>query len=241
MAYKFHGSYIDEFKRVSDALYDLAVESGLDVDVPLEGWTMSHLISHLANVYHRMNLRVGATEPPQFADQHHTGAEALARFQGTRDALIERLAQVDSNVHCWNWTGSNQNKHWIERRIAHETAIHLLDALASIDTSRAAEYTFDDEFAIDGVEEFRETFLARLEKEFEGPVDDVTIRLTADDSSFSEAFTIGKNHIHHSPHHTDADFEYTSSPSNLYKFVWNRWRSDGDNEASQLWKRYVTV
>ncbi|MDA8197412.1 MAG: maleylpyruvate isomerase N-terminal domain-containing protein [Actinomycetota bacterium] len=241
MAYKFHGSYIEEFQRVSDALYALAVESGLDADVPLEGWTMSHLISHLANVYHRMNLRIGATEPPKAPDINHTGAEALERYLITRDALIARLAQVDSNTHCWNWTGMNQNKHWIERRIAHETAIHLLDALASIDVKRAAEYTFDDTFSIDGVEEFRETFLARLENDFKGPDHDITIRLTADDSSFSEAFTIGKNHIHHSPHRTVADIEYISSPSNLYKFVWNRWTSDGENEASAIWKKYVTV
>ncbi|MDA8277037.1 MAG: maleylpyruvate isomerase N-terminal domain-containing protein [Actinomycetota bacterium] len=241
MAYKFHGSFIDEFQRMSDELYNLAIESGLDADIPLEGWTMSHLISHLSNVYHRMNLRIGATESPQFTDQYHTGAEAISRFKATRDALVQRLTEVDSATHCWNWTGSNQNKHWIERRIAHETAIHLLDALASIDISKAAHYSFDGNFAIDGVEEFRETFLARLEKDFKGPESDVTIRLTADDSSFSEAFTIGQHHIHHATSHTNADFEYISSPSNLYKFVWNRWLSDGDNEASMLWKAYVTV
>ncbi|MFJ1762370.1 maleylpyruvate isomerase family mycothiol-dependent enzyme [Amycolatopsis sp. NPDC088138] len=103
-------------------------------------WTVHDLVAHIASVY---GFAVGVTldrpvkpEPPADWD------DVLGWWDGQRLALREVLAR-------------NPGTPW-GRRMAHETAIHRLDAESALED--VPKTRFSPEFANDGIDEFL-TFL----------------------------------------------------------------------------------
>jgi uncharacterized protein (TIGR03083 family) len=135
--------------------------SSADPSAPVpdcEGWDVSSLVGHVGAV-HRMVLdwtrtgrrRAGwATAPP--AD------DLLAWYrQGWQD-LVAHLRDQGPGTVVPTWSPNDDTASFWHRRMAHETAIHALDAHRAAGTEQS--WTASDAVAADGVDEALRVFLA---------------------------------------------------------------------------------
>ncbi len=166
----------------------------LDAPVPsCPAWTVAELLAHVGRVHRWVEemVRTGATRrgrfpdpppPEQLPDWYEEG---LALLTGT-------LEQVDPDDMVWNWMAlaPAPARFW-PRRMAHETAVHRWDAENAVADPRP----FDQELALDGIEEYLDIVSFVLEKE--APVHTLsgTLGLQATDTSFARTLTLSPTNI----------------------------------------------
>ncbi len=135
---------------VADADLDLAVPS-------CPGWTLRDLASHLGGV-HRWAEGAVATGAPGDAPIGPYGRFALhAWFVDGSTRLVERLSTTDPDSPTWTFGPHPRVVSFWVRRQAHETSMHLGDALRALGRGVA----LDPSFAADGVDEVVGVFFPR--------------------------------------------------------------------------------
>ena len=133
--------------------------------------------------------------------------------------------------------------------MAHETAIHSLDAtLASMATSPIDfNAYFERNFASDGIAEFMEIFLVRPEARHGNDLENKTLFLQATDQPATDwtiALTADSASASATP--TRADTSIRGTASAIYGWLWNRVPSEhllitGDHEVVERWKTEISV
>ncbi len=179
--------YRSAFQRDVAALAAAARE-GLDAPVPsCPGWSVATLVSHLtAQVYAawttRVRLRPRADVihgyedldlPARYqdwfmADEKDPRAappDLVDLFEQTAARLEEVLWAVapDEPVHAW-WA-TNKTAGSVQRRMAHETAIHRWD----VQLAHGQPTPIEPEIAVDGVDEIFDVFLVANRARGENP------------------------------------------------------------------------
>jgi uncharacterized protein (TIGR03083 family) len=157
-------------------------------------WTTSDLVWHIGEVHDFWGwvVRERASAPDAYVDPARPSAglpaaqafTALATFAGERAAELHRvLAATDASTPVWTWTPQH-DVDWVVRRMAHETAVHRVDA----EHAAGRDHRLPAELAADGIDEFLEYFF---------------------DLATDEAAPLsGSVHLHC----TDADGEWTIRP-----------------------------
>ena len=122
-------SYLEAIRRESVALADAAALS-LDPAVPsCPGWTVRDVVGHTGAVQRhkeqivrerRLDGAVDLVEPPQDG--------LMEWFRAGSELLLETLANTDPSVPVYSWHNADQSVGFWYRRMAHETAIHRVDA-----------------------------------------------------------------------------------------------------------------
>ncbi|MGW4526100.1 maleylpyruvate isomerase family mycothiol-dependent enzyme [Amycolatopsis sp. NPDC004378] len=120
----------------ADGLKRAALKAGPATPIPnCPNWTVHDLVAHVASVH---ALAVGLTlGKPGESDPPASWDDVLGWWDGQRLALREALLR-------------NPESPW-GRRMAHETAIHRLDAESALEDGTTR---FSPEFANDGIDEF---------------------------------------------------------------------------------------
>lgn len=136
-----------------EGLRAAAVAAGPDAPVPTcPRWTVHRLVGHLGRVYSWVtgaiadpaNRDIAAEYPPQ------TWEALLHWWDSQHDALVEAFG-TDPAAPAWvPYARYEQCVASWARRMAHETAVHRLDAEQATSARRAV---FDPEFAADGIDE----------------------------------------------------------------------------------------
>ncbi|GLY41033.1 hypothetical protein Amsp01_070560 [Amycolatopsis sp. NBRC 101858] len=140
----------------ADALKRAALTAGPAARVPnCPKWTVHDLVAHIALVHCfaiglAMNRPAKPAPPPDWED-------LLGWWDGQRLALREALGQDPGSPAYSPYPGFDVTVGDWTRRMAHETAIHRLDAESALE--EAPETRFSPEFANDGIDEFL-TYLA---------------------------------------------------------------------------------
>jgi uncharacterized protein (TIGR03083 family) len=158
-------------------------------------WTTADLVWHIGEVHDFWGwiVRERALDPDTYEDPTRPGAPlpvdeafaAVATFASERAAELHRvLTDTDPSTEVWTWTPQH-DVAWVIRRMAHETAVHRVDA----EHAAGGEHRLAPELAADGVDEFLEFFFP----------------LTAAETPP----LAGSVHLHC----TDADGEWTVRPS----------------------------
>ena len=121
------------------------------------GWDLSDLVWHIGVVHHFWqdvvaghHLDVSAYEQPDRPPADELVGWARARH----GELIETLSNADPSDPAWTWC-DDKTVGFIQRRIAHETALHRWDASTAIGESTRVTAAL----ASDGVAEFVEHLL----------------------------------------------------------------------------------
>jgi uncharacterized protein (TIGR03083 family) len=175
----------------------LAAVRGADPQARVPGcpdWTVADLVWHVGEVHDFWGwiVRERATDPyryvePQRPDGRLPADEALAAlctFASERAAELHRvLSETEPATAVWSWAPQH-DVAWVRRRMAHETAVHRLDA----EHAAGRDHRMAPELAADGIDEFLEYFFP----------------LAAPDA----AVLAGSVHLHC----TDADGEWTVRP-----------------------------
>lgn len=156
MASEFH---LKIFRGQAAAFRAAALQAGPDTTVSTcEGWDVLRLVRHLARVYASIRLALG-TEPdgdrPEVPRPPTEFDDAITWWDERFAELAETLSTMDPDRPVWAFFAGGTPAAWA-RRVAHETAIHRLDAehaLAGLGPDRVHDLIFDPELAADGIDE----------------------------------------------------------------------------------------
>jgi uncharacterized protein (TIGR03083 family) len=143
----------------ADGLKRAALAAGPQAPVPnCPKWTVHDLVTHIAFVH---GFAVGlATNRPVRPTPPTGWDDVLGWWDGQRLALREALGRAPETPAFSPYPGFTATVGDWTRRMAHETAIHRLDAesaLADVPPTR-----FSPAFAADGIDEFLTYLLPRL-------------------------------------------------------------------------------
>ncbi|MFI5583874.1 maleylpyruvate isomerase family mycothiol-dependent enzyme [Amycolatopsis sp. NPDC051758] len=135
----------------ADALKRAALKAGPAAPVPnCPKWTVHDLVGHIAFVH---GFAVGlAVNRPVRPEPPADWADLLGWWDGQRLALREALARDPETPAYSPYPGFGTTVGDWTRRMAHETAIHRLDAESALTPAPATRFSPD--FANDGVDEY---------------------------------------------------------------------------------------
>jgi uncharacterized protein (TIGR03083 family) len=145
----------------------LAAARGADPDAAVPGcpeWTTADLVWHIGEVHDFWGwiVRERATAPDGYVDPQRPGIglptdeafAALCTFASERAAELHRvLTETDPATEVWSWA-PRHDVAWVVRRMAHETAVHRLDA----EHAAGRAHRMAPDLASDGIDEFLDYF-----------------------------------------------------------------------------------
>ena len=228
----FHsGDFQRALRDQAAELRSAAVRAGADAAVPTcPGWDVRQLIRHLAHVYAMVALALDASpesgrpRPPR-APEHFD--DALEWWDERLDDLTTKLSTSDSQRPVWAFFPSGTAASW-SRRMAHETAIHRLDAehaCADTGPERGQGLIFGPALAANGVDEVLNTLLPALRDWPEQHAEGRVLYHAADaEHAWLVTFRAGEPPEVRTPR--DAALEVDSTAAGtadaLYRLVWGR-------------------
>ena len=212
------------------------------------GWTVSDVVSHLAQVYAgflerarsaqqgspgtlvpaRVPARAGARAVGNVSQRGSPdgGLEALERLEIAWARLREQLEALGEHAACDNFTGKDRHLGWVARRMAHETAVHRFD----IEAATGAPGVIEVELALDGIGELLEVMLPRgIARALEGsgphPVPASlggSLGLVANDADAAFLVELRDQRLSWRPRRSPANAVVVGSASELFLFSWRR-------------------
>jgi uncharacterized protein (TIGR03083 family) len=151
--------FLAALARESAAFRVAAVSAGFGAPVPsCPGWTVADLVWHLAEVHQFWGFIVmtRAADPSAYVEPERCADdELLAVFDTNLAALTAVLSTTPADTTVWTWA-KDHSVGFVQRRMAHETAVHRWDAESAAGTGHRIEATL----ASDGIDEFLEHVFA---------------------------------------------------------------------------------
>jgi uncharacterized protein (TIGR03083 family) len=147
--------FLAALARDAGAFADLVADADLDVPVPAcPGWTVRDLASHLGGI-HRWAEQIVASGAPGDEPRGPHEREALHEwFVEGAAQLVARLTTTPADSPAWTFGPRPREVSFWVRRQAHETSMHLGDALRAL----GEEHSVGPGFAADGVDEVVRVF-----------------------------------------------------------------------------------
>jgi uncharacterized protein (TIGR03083 family) len=196
-----------------------AADGGLDASVPsCPGWSARDLVTHVAQVYeHKIACTRLGREPDPWPPAWPTDRDPIVWF---RDAHARLLAMFD--VHgatdpSPTWWPPDQTVGFWARRMAHETAIHRVDAELAV----GAVTPVDAPLALDGVDEVLTIMLAGDWSE--APIDPPAgQRVAVEAGNRRWVVTLDTTTIEVAEDRDPADATVGGDPSDVVCWLWGR-------------------
>ncbi len=151
---------LDEIRRHTLALIDVAREGPLDTPVPTCGsWTVADLTHHLFDVQsfwvHIISDRPAGPDSYTRPDRPADGDLADA-LDSVNQQLLSALADADPTETAWSWA-DEQTVGFTVRRQTHEALVHGIDGLLA---AAKPLPTVSAELGADGVDELLDVMLS---------------------------------------------------------------------------------
>jgi uncharacterized protein (TIGR03083 family) len=217
--------YLDHLRRSSRRLVEVSA-GHLDAAVPgCPGWDVADLAYHVGRVDDFWTAMALGGDPDAYTRPPQPPAdEVLAWFTERADTLADTLASTDPASPAWSFWGM-RDVAFVQRRIAHETAVHAWDA----GDATGAREPVDAALAVDGIDEFFEIFTPL---DPGPPVDPVTtVHLHATDADGEWLLSIGGGRFEVERSHAKGDVAVRASASDLLLLLWDRLDLGGDEFA----------
>jgi uncharacterized protein (TIGR03083 family) len=212
------GDYMAEVHR-SGQLLAAAADGHLDVSVPTcPDWVLADLVFHLGSVQSRWTLLgTGAARVEDLvAPERPADDELVDWFRSGVDATVEALGSVDPTVERWNWSGADQTAGWIQRRMAHEAAVHGWDGANAVGRPEP----IPTPVAVDGIDEFFDVFVSARSAAFEGAPESIHVHCT--DGEGEWVLTTGSGQVVVERIHAKGDVAVRGPAGDLLLTLWSR-------------------
>lgn len=175
--------YIHAIRRDGNRIITVA-QAGLHNVVPsCTGWTIAELVWHVGNVhtFWRQVAAGAVAGPDDYREPARPGDQALVQWFGENlDETAGTLARIGAGTPAWTW-GRRQDVGFIQRRVAHETAVHGWDAAGALGFDEPIE----PRLAADGVAEFLEEVLPGMSRDLDGPSQTIALRCNDIDADWT--------------------------------------------------------
>jgi len=210
--------YVDTIEEEAERIGDLA-ELGTKVTIrTVLGGDLDTLLAHLADVYRRASSRLGGDLDGATTAHQRAGETALAVLEGSRTELVSLLRACVAGDLCSFGDELELTAGELARQLAHETAIHRVDA----ELARGPASAIDPELAADGVDERLNVDLARRLEGVEAPSLGGSICLICSDQADAWSVEVHRGRYQVRPGRRPADAAVVAPASDLFRFSWNR-------------------
>jgi Mycothiol maleylpyruvate isomerase N-terminal domain len=211
--------HVDAIEQEAERIGELA-ERGVKVAIRNSpGWDLEALLFHLANTFQRASAQLEAPDrAAEVVPPVRLAGSALECFEESRVALVSALREHDPADPCWNSVGEDLTVGFLARRLAHESAIHRIDA----EVARGAATTIDPELAADGVDERLFVVLAHHSEEGELPELGGSICLICSDRDAAWSIDASRGRFRVRAGRGPADAAVVATASDLFCFSWSR-------------------
>ena len=200
-------------------LADGAETAGLDAVVPsCPGWTVADLVAHADTVCQFWNGIAAGTvaDPDHFVPRTAVApSELIGTFRADVEALAATLAPLDPAQPCWTWW-DQRDVGFVQRRVAHELAVHGWDATAAA----GAAVPIEADLAVDGVDEFLDVFVPTRAGHADGPP--LSGHLHATDADGEWVVRTGDGTWLVERAHAKGDVAIRGTASDLVLLLWGR-------------------
>jgi uncharacterized protein (TIGR03083 family) len=222
--------HVDVIGSSGARLADLATVAGAEAPVPTcPDWRVADLVAHQAMVHRWANAHVHGDDPDAVAGEAEILAstdDLIAYYRDGLAALVDALRSARPDIQALTFLNdAPPPREFWARRQAHETTIHMVDALAaSLGRMPAAdEVGIAPAVAVDGIDELLRGFFTRgRSKLYDGS--EYTLAVAPTDVprrwklNVAERLTVEPG----DPDCDAADAAITGSASQLYLALWNR-------------------
>lgn len=236
------------FEYSSHYIASTTVDLGV---VPIPGcapWTTLDLLLHLGQVFVMVDdtvvqraaepLRPGprSVPPPTGRTPQESLAHLVDWYEDRRRTLLRTLADADPNERVWTWAPPSEVRFYF-RRMAHETAIHLLD----LDPRRDLTPTVTSrDIVLDGIEEYFAIVVPGAIQRRRRTPPTGSLHLHCTDGAGEWLATVddaGRVDLRHE--HAKGDVAWRGYALDLFASVWGRSRPGievlGDPDVSRQW------
>lgn len=150
-------TYLGRVQDDGDRLAAVA-RGDLSATVPsCPGWTVRDLVSHVAEVYEDKIARTALGRAPDpWPPAWPADRDPVDWFIDAHERLLEMLRERGPDAPSATWWPPDQTVGFWGRRMAHETAVHRVDAELAAGTATPV----DADLALDGVDEILVIMLA---------------------------------------------------------------------------------
>jgi uncharacterized protein (TIGR03083 family) len=188
------------------------------------GWTARDVADHTGEVYaHKVAAMRLARRPAEGDWPWAPDDESVFPwFEQRLDELLRELDTRDPSAPAWTWFDDDQTVGFWLRRMAHETAIHRVDAELAAGRSLTPH---DPALAADGVDEVLGTFLGAddvLQSESRDAGAAGSVLVDAGDRCWLLELPDGGSRLRQLQEPVDADARLGGSAGDLYRALWNR-------------------
>ena len=223
-------SWLAALRSNSAALARAARAAGPDAAVPTcPGWTVADLLGHITNVHGWVTdiVEFEAKERPPRPDAvpPPAGDDVTAPFEANAERVFEVLSATGPGVEVWNWAARAPAPvaFW-QRRMAHETAIHRVDAELAAGKASPVEPA---ELAVDGIDEYLEMLIPWVLERGRQRGFEATFHFHATDVSGEWQVSLGPGRIEVRREHGKAAVAVRGPASDLELLLYNRRPADG--------------
>lgn len=152
-----YGTYVDHVRADGRRLAEVA-SGRLADDVPsCPGWTVRDLVRHVAEVYeHKIACTLLQQAPDPWPPEWPADHDPVEWFTDAHARLLEMFDRSEPTTPSATWWPPDQTVGFWARRMAHETAVHRVDA----ELAARALTPMDADLATDGVDEILRIMLA---------------------------------------------------------------------------------
>jgi uncharacterized protein (TIGR03083 family) len=235
---------LEQLSRHGRQLMVSAESAGLDASVPsCPRWDVRRLVNHTTKVHHWASHIYGGGSPEDFTFERPDDAELFSVYSAGLKSLVAGLAVRPRTDQVWTYVPGASGAEFWPRRMAHETAMHRVDAELAAGLGVA---DFTAEFAADGLDEL---LMAIGPARFDTSRVDRPFRVTFTPLDSNRAWTIS---VARGAIATEAvardgsDLTVFADASLLYRWAWNRAPDDevslvGDVTVADRWRENLMV
>ena len=160
--------HVSALETAGTRLVALATDAGMDAPVPTcPAWTVDALVAHQAMVHRWATAHVRGDDPaglPTQTEIRTTVADLPGYYRDGLAGLTAALRSAPADLEAMTFLkDAPRPREFWARRQAHETTIHMVDALAATlgRPPTAAEAEIDRSLAADGIDELLRGFFTR--------------------------------------------------------------------------------
>jgi uncharacterized protein (TIGR03083 family) len=218
------------------------------------GWDVAKLALHvgLAHVWAGEQVRRGTSDPLAWSDlpRAPAGRDRLVWLEEATGRLCDALAASDPDAPAGAWLGVEVHAGFWSRRMAHETAVHRVDAEGAL----GREPALPQDLAADGVDELASVILPRLlaAPRERGSLPSGSLCLFATDAGAAWRMEVGEGaslrleRAGSDGELESADATLRGTASTLDLWAWGRVGTgslslEGDAEVVQAWRTLLRV